>query len=167
MRPRGTAVASAGVGGGERTRPLSEARDRREARYFEMVDEMLGGFAREASEVEQAPEELDRNAELVADSMLAWKWRYGGGEPGRWTIAELDAYLLEFSPRQMAFDRELIADAPRCAAAFIGFLDRAGWLSGDSASALVRRCEELRVELAVAVADRYRWGGVPSLRRAA
>jgi hypothetical protein len=129
-----------------------------EEHYLKRVDELVGGFSRELTEAGGSTEALRRSGEVIAESMLEWKWRYSDQEPGRWTVADLEGYLLEFFPRQMPSEGELIADAPDCAAAFLRFLDRAGCPSGDSADALANRCEAIRAEFAAAATDRSRWG---------
>jgi len=129
-----------------------------EQRFYELADALLARLAAEIGELQPSPEALHRSGEMIGDSLLEWKWRYGDGRLGHWTAADIDEYLLGFFPGQMPSEDQLVADAPACVSEFMRFLDHRGQLDGDSAEDLAAHCEALREEFRAAAFDRRRWG---------
>jgi len=49
---------------------------------------------------------------------------------GSWTTADLDEYLLDYFPRKVCADDELVRDAPACVVAFLTMLNDHDALDG-------------------------------------
>lgn len=104
-----------------------------------------------------------RHGEFVSCALLDWKRDYHDGHPARWTVAHVEEFMLDFAPRKMTMDDEAIHTLPDCLAAFMGFLDRAGKLEGDSVDALRKTCERLRRKSIAACQDPSHWGIAKSI----
>jgi hypothetical protein len=48
-------------------------------------------------------------------------------------VAHVEEFMLDFAPRKMTMDDEATRTVAYCLAAFMGFLDRAGKLEGETA----------------------------------
>jgi hypothetical protein len=138
--------------------PEVRVRPQEAKRFTELTDQMLEEFSRHLDQLPGPREPLERSGELVARSLLEWKWRYADGRLEHWGGADVEGYLLEFFPAQMPSEERLVADAPACAAAFLRFLERTDRLTGEPAEALAERCEALSGELERAARDPRRWG---------
>ena len=101
---------------------------------------------------------LLRNGALVAGAMLHCKWRDWDGRLGWWTADDLDAFFLDYAPRNLPSDDELVADAAPCAVGFLRFLDEMDLLAGDSVRDLTAFCDSIGADFAEAAPDRSRWG---------
>ena len=99
-----------------------------------------------------------QGGDYVAGSMLHWKHGYGDGRLGRWTRADVEEYLLDFFPRKLSADPDLIACTPDCVAAFLAFLDQRELLTGDPLAELEAACRDLRPAFERTARDRDRWG---------
>ncbi|HET9254401.1 MAG TPA: hypothetical protein VFO16_04255, partial [Pseudonocardiaceae bacterium] len=84
------------------------------------------------------------NAEAYdAGVALDWKWAYQDGELGRWTVADLDEFLLGWCPRKLTMPSEECAEFPASIRAFMTFLAARGLLAPGSGtpSQLQRWCD--------------------------
>jgi hypothetical protein len=96
-------------------------------------------------------------AALVADEMCCWKVDYVSGLPERWTVADLEEFLLDWYPRKGGGGQPL-ASVPDAVVAFLRFLDESGKLGGDGLETLVATVEQLRARFEREAADRRNWG---------
>ena len=63
---------------------------------------------------------------------LDWKWGYQDGELGRWTVADLEEFLLGWCPRKLSMQPEEYAGFPGSIRAFMTFLADRGLLTSGS-----------------------------------
>jgi hypothetical protein len=131
--------------------------------HFKRVEQdLLAEFAAWA-ERNGRGEALERNGEFVGDAMLSWKWGYRDGRLGEWTVGDVDEFFLDYAPRKVPSDEDVVADAPECAAGLFSVLDAAGLLAGDPCRELVARCGAIAGEYEAAARDRSRWGPAKAL----
>lgn len=137
--------------------------DPEDAESFDGVQEYLLGEFGAWVERADAGETLRRSGDLVAGAMLHWKWGYADGRLGHWTTDDLKEFFLDYAPRALPSDDELIGDAPECAAGLLRFLDEVDLLAGEAVERLTARCDELRAEWTEAARDKSRWGPAKAL----
>ncbi|MGH9186696.1 MAG: hypothetical protein ACRD0U_12920 [Acidimicrobiales bacterium] len=122
--------------------------------FKDLVEEVAGHFL----EAARANPVVDRAGDLVARSMLDWKWRTGDGELGWWTCSDLEDFLFGyFCSSVLAVDVRL-ADVPECVAAFLCFLDGHDALEGEPLDSLVAFVAERAASFVDAAADPASWG---------
>jgi hypothetical protein len=131
-------------------------------RFERVQDRLLTDFSAWV-ERRSAGAALRRSGDFVAGAMLHWKWGYADGLLGHWSSKDLDEFFLDYAPRKLPSDEELICDAPDCAAGLLGFLSESDLLTGDPLEELVSRCVSLRTEFAEAARDRSGWGPAKAL----
>jgi hypothetical protein len=111
-----------------------EDEDAFQVRRDEVLDDYAGWLA--ASHVSDAQ---------AGDAGLAmdWKWGYQDGELGRWTVADLEEFLLGWCPRKLSMPAEQCAGFPSSIRAFMTFLAARGLLAPGSGTLpqLQRWCE--------------------------
>jgi hypothetical protein len=113
-------------------------------------------------EVREDDPVLERSGPFVVRTMCDYKWRYGDRHLGSWTSSELDEYLLDYFPRKVSADDELVADAPTCVVAFLTMLDDHGALQGAPLEALCAHLQAATEAFRRAASDRRRWGPAKS-----
>ncbi len=123
-----------------------------------LLDELVGDYGRYVYNEHGPDSAVWRHGEFVSCALLDWKRDYHDGHPTRWTVAHVEEFMLDFAPRKMTMDDEAIQAVTDCLAAFMGFLDRAGKLEGDSVEALMEICERLRHKSVAACRDPSHWG---------
>jgi hypothetical protein len=98
----------------------------------------------------------------AGDAGLAmdWKWGYQDGELGRWTVADLEEFLLGWCPRKLSMPAEECTDFPRSIRAFMTFLAAQGLLAPGSGtlSQLQRCCERNASRFVTKMADPANYG---------
>ncbi|MGH3775224.1 MAG: hypothetical protein ACRDRR_05715 [Pseudonocardiaceae bacterium] len=128
-----------------------EDEDAFHTRRDELLDDYAGWLA--SSNVTEAQ---------AGDAGLAmdWKWGYQDGELGRWTIADLEEFLLGWCPRKLSIPAEACADFPRSIRAFMTFLAAQGLLAPGSStlSQLQRCCERNTSRFVTEMADPANYG---------
>ncbi len=111
-----------------------EDEDAFHARRDELLDDYAGWLASSNVAGAQAGD-----AELAMD----WKWGYQDGELGRWTVADLEEFLLGWCPRKLSMPAKECTDFPRSIRAFMTFLAAQGLLApGSGTLAQLQRCCE-------------------------
>jgi len=129
--------------------------------FEDLLDEVAGHFLEVAGhflEVAGADPVVGRAGDLVARTMLDWKWRTCHGELGRWTCSDLEDYLFGyFCPSVVTLDVPLTGVAG-CVAAFLHFLDGHDALEGEPLDALVSFVAERAAAFEHAAADPAGWG---------
>ena len=128
----------------------------------EELDAATEELARHLVEVNEGDPVVERSGPFVAQTMCDYKWRYGDRRLGSWTTADLDEYLLDYFPRKVCADDELVRDAPPCAVAFLTMLDDHDALEGASVRSLGAHVEAITEQFRRAVSDRRRWGPAKS-----
>lgn len=123
-----------------------------------LLDELVRDYGRYVLDEHGPDSAVWRHGEFVSCALLDWKRDYHDGHPTRWTLAHVEEFMLDFAPRKMTMDDEAIQTVADCLAAFMGFLDRAGKLEGDSVEALMGTCERLRHKSVAACRDPSHWG---------
>ncbi|HEY6422759.1 MAG TPA: hypothetical protein VIY28_05820 [Pseudonocardiaceae bacterium] len=95
-----------------------------------------------------------------AGVVLDWKWGYQDGELGRWTVADLEEFMLDWCPRKLSLPAEDCADFPRSIRAFMTFLAARGLLAPGSGtlSHLQRCCESSTARFVTKMADPANYG---------
>lgn len=128
-----------------------EDEDAFQVRRDEVLDDYAGWLA--ASNVTDAE---------AGDAGLAmdWKWGYQDGELGRWTVADLEEFLLGWCPRKLSMPAEQCADFPRSISAFMTFLAARGLLAPGSGTLpqLQRCCERNTSRFVAKMADPAHYG---------
>lgn len=128
-----------------------EDEDAFQARRDEVLDDYAGWLA--ASKVTDAQ---------VGDAGLAmdWKWGYQDGELGRWTVADLEEFLLGWCPRKLSMPAEQCAGFPSSIRAFMTFLAARGLLAPGSGTLpqLQRWCERNTSRFVTKMADPAHYG---------
>lgn len=120
----------------------------------QLLDEVAGHFL----EAVGTDPVVDRAGDLVARTMLDWKWRTDDGQLGWWTCADLEDFLFDyFCSSVLAIDVAL-TDVPECVAAFLWFLDGHDALEGDPLEELVSTVAERAGSFVDAAADPAGWG---------
>ncbi|HEU0086072.1 MAG TPA: hypothetical protein VFQ77_00200 [Pseudonocardiaceae bacterium] len=101
-------------------------------------DELLEQFAAWCAAA-PVPEGTLAYAEVAMD----WKWAYHDGDLGRWTVADLEEFLLGWCPSKLAVPPDECAAIPQSVRAFLTFLASQGLLApGSSTLAQLQRCCE-------------------------
>ncbi len=121
-----------------------------QVRRDELLDDYAGWLASSNAEAEAG------DAALAMD----WKWGYQDGELGRWTVADLEEFLLGWCPRKLSMPPEECADFPRSIRAFMTFLAAQGLLGPGSGtlSQLQRCCERSTARFVTKMADPANYG---------
>lgn len=133
-----------------------------EERYRALERRLLDEIAAWAARTEPGAA-FDRHGMFVCGALLGWKWGYADGRLCEWRTADVDEFFLDYAPRKLPSDAEVVADAPACAAAFFRALEEAGLLGGDPCAGLAARCKALAGEYSRAAQDRSRWGPAKAL----
>jgi hypothetical protein len=91
---------------------------------------------------------------------LDWKWGYQDGALGRWTVADLEDFLLGWCPRKLSMPPEECAGFVSSIRAFMTFLAARGWLTpgSGSLSQLQRCCERNTSRFVKKMADPANYG---------
>jgi hypothetical protein len=128
-----------------------EDEDAFQVRRDEVLDDYAGWLA--ASHVSDAQ---------AGDAGLAmdWKWGYQDGELGRWTVADLEEFLLGWCPRKLSMPAEQCAGFPSSIRAFMTFLAARGLLAPGSGTLpqLQRWCERNTSRFVTKMADPAHYG---------
>jgi len=121
--------------------------------FEDLVEEVAGHFLEAAG----ADPVVERAGDLVARSMLDWKWR-SDGELGWWTCSDLDAFLFDYFCSSVAAIDVPLVDVPQCVAAFLCFLDDHDALEGEPLEELVSFVTEQAGSFVGAATDPAGWG---------
>jgi hypothetical protein len=106
---------------------------------------------------------LREHAPFVADAMLEWKIDYSDGDLGRWSVADLREFLLDWYPRKGDSEREVLSVVCPSVMAFLRFLDATGRLVRGDAGALAAAVARLRPQFLRDAADPRSWGPAKSM----
>jgi hypothetical protein len=128
-----------------------------------LLDALVRDYGRYVRDEHGEDSSVWRHGEFVSCALLDWKRDYHDGHPAHWTTAHVEEFMLDFAPRKMTMDDEAIHTLPDCLAAFMGSLDRAGKLEGDSVDALRKTCERLRRKSIAACQNPSHWGMAKSI----
>jgi hypothetical protein len=131
--------------------------------FERLSGEMLADFEQEV--VAHSPEgsALRLGGEFIAGAMLDWKWSYGDGRLAHWTAADVEDFLLDFTPRKISLHDDEVDHPIVGAIAFTDFLADAGVLEGDTPETLAWVAASLRADVAEALRDRSRYGPAKAL----
>ena len=78
-----------------------------------------------------APEGDEAEVAVEAGLALDWKWGYGDGDLGRWTLPDISEFLLKWCPRTLSVPEDECATIPVSLAAFTSFLGDQGLLAAE------------------------------------
>jgi hypothetical protein len=98
----------------------------------------------------------------VADAMCLWKVDYVGDLASRWTVVDVEEFLLDWYPRQGGADGP-IETVPDHMTAFLRFLADSGRLDGDDLESLENAVDHLRRRFESAARDRRNWSPAKAL----
>jgi hypothetical protein len=124
-----------------------------------LLEEVAGHFV-EAAGSDPA---VEGAGDLVACTMLDWKWRTGDGELGWWTCSDLEAFLFDYFCDSVPTVDVPIWDVPDCVAAFLCFLDDHDALEGDPLEELVSFVADGAASFVEAATDPAGWGLLKTL----
>lgn len=106
-------------------------------------------------------------ADVAGEAGLAldWKWGYGDGDLGHWTVSDISEFLLEWCPRKLSVSPAECVTIPASIAAFTAFLGDAGLLHPGSSSAddLARAAADMADAFVAAMGDPANFGMAKSL----
>ena len=122
--------------------------------FEDLLEELTGHFLDAAG----CDSVVASAGDLVARTMLDWKWRTTDGELGWWTCSDLDAFLFGYFCGSVATIDVPVADVPDCVAAFLCFLDEHDALEGDRLEELVSFVDERGASFVDAATDPDEWG---------
>ena len=105
--------------------------------YYRRRDELGEAFAQWLNEHGVPGDPND------AGLLMDWKWGYADGRLDRWSVGEVDTFLLDWCPRKVAAPPEVCGEIPISVAAFVEFLADTGLLApgGTAPSAIREHCE--------------------------
>ena len=97
--------------------------------------------------------------------LLDWKWGYGDGTLNRWSLPDVEEFLLEWCPRKLSSSPEHCAGIPLSVAAFLDFLAHHDLLAPGSQSpaAMRRYCERIGPRFRREMSDPANFGMAKSL----
>lgn len=119
-----------------------------------LLEEVAGHFL----EVAGHDPAVDRAGDLVARTMLDWKWRTAEGELGCWTCPDLEVFLFDYFCYSVLTVEVSLCDVPDCVAAFLCFLDDHDALEGGPLEELVAFVAERAASFVDAATDPDGWG---------
>ena len=96
---------------------------------------------------------------------LDWKWGYGDGDLGRWTVSDIGEFLMEWCPRKLSVPQGECESIPASLGAFTSFLGDAGLLAPGSSSArdLARAAVDMTDSFVAAMGETSNFGMAKSL----
>jgi hypothetical protein len=105
--------------------------------YYRRRDELGEAFAEWLNEHDVPGDPND------AGLLMDWKWAYGDGRLDRWSVTDVDEFLLGWCPRKVLIPAEACAEIPVSVAAFVEFLAHSGMLApgSDAPPAVREHCE--------------------------
>jgi hypothetical protein len=140
-----------------------EDQDDEDDGFHREMDMLLDEFEQHARATHSPDGVVWQHGSFVASSMLQYKRDYADGRLCHWTGADLAEYLLDHFPRKVSVEEQTLSAVPRCACAFLEFLDARASLSGQPLEQLVQVCHALRGDFLEHARDRSRWGPAKSL----
>lgn len=135
-----------------------------EEQFFETRDELL-------DEIEQTLGEEGRPTDDSADIVgsisvfLDWRWNYSSGQLDRWSVGDVDEFLIDWLPRKYSAPPEAGAEMCSAVADFFVHMGARERLVGglDRAAALVARAYELSDTVVDAMGDPSNFGMAKSM----
>jgi hypothetical protein len=106
---------------GRLPRPLTEDVDE-QARLHERADALVEAFAEALEHDDHADPALRQDGPYVAHCMLDWKLADADGNLERWTLGDLRELLLDWFPRKVTADDQVIEIAAEAVTRFLYFL---------------------------------------------
>jgi hypothetical protein len=103
---------------------MTEVLDRDEAALRRRAGTLIAAFADALEDDHDAEPALIDHGPLVARRMLDWKIHHGDRRLERWTLGDLRELLLDWLPRTLGGDDELVAVVADAVTAFLGLLDQ-------------------------------------------
>lgn len=148
---------------GRLPRPEVEYEDE-DAGMSEYADGLVEAFAEALEQDEDAGPALREDGPYVAHCMLDWKLAYADGDLVRWTLGDLRELLLEWFPRKVTTDDQLIEVAADAVTHFLRFLAEEDLLDAPvPLTSLEAAVERLRPRFERACRDPRRWGAAKAL----
>jgi hypothetical protein len=102
-------------------------------------------------------------AGFCCDNLYQFKINYAGGLAVGWTAALVEEYLLDYFPRKVAADEDLIAQTPEVLTTFFDWAEQSGQVGNRPAVAIRKRITALRRRFAAAARDPGNFGIAKSL----
>lgn len=126
------------------------------ARKDELVDDFAAWLVAPNAAEPNAAEGAAGDAAVALD----WKWSYQDGQLGRWTVADLEEFLLGWCPRKLSIPPAECADYPGSIRDFMTFLAARGLLAPGSGTLpqLQRCCERNASRFVAEMADPANYG---------
>jgi hypothetical protein len=102
-------------------------------------------------------------AAFCCDNLYQFKINYADGRAGGWTAVLVEEYLLDYFPRKVSADEDLIAKTPELLTAFFDWAEQSSHVGSRTADAIRKRIESKRKSFDAAARDPGNFGMAKSL----
>ena len=102
-------------------------------------------------------------AAFCCDDLYQFKINYADGRAGAWTANLVEEYLLDYFPRKVSADEELIAKTPEVLTAFFEWAEQSSHVGSRTAGAIRKRIKSIRKRFDAAARDPGNFGMAKSL----
>lgn len=103
------------------------------------------------------------DAEFCCDNLSEFKINYADGRAGGWTAALVEGYLLDYFPRKVSADENLIAKTPELLTVFFDWAEQSQLVGKRTADAIRKRIKSRRKRFDAAARDPGNFGMAKSL----
>ena len=102
-------------------------------------------------------------AAFCCDNLCEFKINYADGRADGWTAALVEEYLLDYFPRKVSADEDLIAKTPEILTAFFEWAEQSNHVGNRTADAIRKRIKSIRKRFDAAARDPGNFGMAKSL----
>ena len=102
-------------------------------------------------------------AAFCCDNLYQFKINYADGRAAGWSAPLVEEYLLDYFPRKVSADEDLIAKTPEILTAFFDWAEQSGHVNGRTAEAIRKRIKSIRKRFDAAARDPGNFGMAKSL----
>ena len=102
-------------------------------------------------------------AAFCCDNLYQFKINYADGRAGGWTAALVEEYLLDYFPRKVSADEDLIVKTPEVLTAFFEWAEQSNHVGNRTADAIRKRIKSKRNRFDAAARDPGNFGMAKSL----
>jgi len=102
-------------------------------------------------------------AAFCCDNLYQFKINYADGRAGGWNAVLVEEYLLDYFPRKVSADEDLIAKTPEVLTAFFDWAEQSSHVGSRTADAIRKRIKSMRKRFDAAARDPGNFGMAKSL----
>ena len=102
-------------------------------------------------------------AAFCCDNLYQFKIDYADGRAAGWSAPLVEEYLLDYFPRKVSADEDLIAKTPEILTVFFDWAEQSGHVNGRTAEAIRKRIKSIRKRFDAAARDPGNFGMAKSL----